>query len=71
MNACTPHELAALMPIAQRPDLIFEGGAGNYLVDQRGQCRGLTTTSWSGHQHKASGIICKAHHYLWHTELCN
>ena len=37
MNACTPHELAALMPIAQRPDLIFESGAGNYLVDQHGQ----------------------------------
>ena len=37
MNACTPHELAALMPVAQRPDLIFESGAGNYLVDQHGQ----------------------------------
>ena len=37
MNACTPHELAALMPIAQRPDLTFESGAGNYLVDQHGQ----------------------------------
>ncbi len=37
MNACTPHELAALMPIAQRPDLIFETGAGNFLIDQHGQ----------------------------------
>ena len=37
MNACTQHELAALMPIAQRPELIFEIGAGNFLFDQAGK----------------------------------
>ena len=37
MNACTPHELAALMPIAQRPELIFEIGSGNFLFDQTGK----------------------------------
>ena len=37
MNACTPHELAALMPIAQRPELIFEIGSGNFLFDQAGK----------------------------------
>ena len=37
MNACTPHELAALMPIAQRPEQIFEIGSGNFLFDQAGK----------------------------------
>ena len=37
MSILPPHELAALMPIAQRPDLIFESGAGNHLVDQHGR----------------------------------
>ena len=37
MNACTPHELAALMPTAQRPELIFELGAGSFLFDQAGK----------------------------------
>ena len=37
MNACTPHELAALMPIAQRPEQVFEIGSGNFLFDQAGK----------------------------------
>lgn len=37
MNARTPPELAALMPIAQRPNLVFEAGSGNFLFDQDGQ----------------------------------